>query len=466
MEAMERKLEDVWLGDVKLKVNRARLDQEEKDPIQSSTAPVVVMVAGGSKAQEKGGAKVQEGTSYRNAVSLVRQAMIRPENCMVVHPSAARLEELETCFVGALSFVRKANEVQHSLLIEGIYNFRVTSMGDDLVLLQAEVPGVIENAREDHKEWWKATFKDVQRWLPQRVAKGRRVWLRIAGIPLHVWDEPFFKLLASRFGVFLDFDEDTVVVRHLDLARILDRTQRMHVINEQVNISVMRTVFQLWVVEEGWPEERGRVEVERFSDGESSATSLCDAEVIGGVLGGGLVVESDASPNSIRSVGLEERPICPRVSLAKSNLMQIRQKERVRTSLQREKEGVTTLGVVVSNTPVGGGHVVLIGENRDVLIGELRKELSKPFLVVSNTEMQGAGGITLIKAEVAGESQLGSGAGQLGRAVIGLQTEPGQNVEVLNVSDGENSGTRPDQHFSAHLEGESLGRKEGKMIAN
>jgi hypothetical protein len=82
----------------------------------------------------------------------------------------------------------------------------------------------------------------------------------------------------------------------------------MDVINEQVNISVMGAVLHLWVVEEGWPEERGKVEVERFSEGESSAASMCDAEVIGGVLGGSLedslVWESDASPNSIRSVGL------------------------------------------------------------------------------------------------------------------------------------------------------------------
>jgi hypothetical protein len=57
----------------------------------------------------------------------------------------------------------------------------------------------------------------------QRVAMGRRMLLRIAGIPLHVWDEPFFKFLASRFGVFLDFDEDTAAMRRLDLQEFWSR---------------------------------------------------------------------------------------------------------------------------------------------------------------------------------------------------------------------------------------------------
>jgi hypothetical protein len=107
-----------------------------------------------------------------------------------------------------------------------------------------------------------------------------------------------------------------------------------------------------------------------------------------------------------------------------------------------------------------------IGEDRDVLIGEPGKGLSEPFLVVSNTEMQGTGGTTLIRADVAGESQLGSEARQLRRAVLGLDSNLGQNVDGLNVSDGENSGTRPDLRFSAHLEGESLSMKEGKLIVS
>lgn len=127
----------------------------------------------------------------------------------------------------------------------------MTSMGDNLVLLQSEIPGQIEKARKEHVDWWKVTFKEVRRWSPQRVAKRRRVWLKVFRIPLHVWDEPLFKLLGSKFGTFEDFDEDTVGAKRLDVGRILVATPRMGLIDEHISISVVGAVYTLWVVEEG-----------------------------------------------------------------------------------------------------------------------------------------------------------------------------------------------------------------------
>jgi hypothetical protein len=63
-------------------------------------------------------------------------------------------------------------------------------------------------------------FKKVVRWSPQLVADSRIVWVKVFGIPLHVWDEDLFKKLGSVFGVFVDFDEDTISRKRLDFARI------------------------------------------------------------------------------------------------------------------------------------------------------------------------------------------------------------------------------------------------------
>jgi len=71
------------------------------------------------------------------------------------------VEELESCIVGFLSFFREASLVKQSLMLEDLSKIRVTSMGDDMVLLQAEVPREIEKAQKEHQRWWKATFKKV-----------------------------------------------------------------------------------------------------------------------------------------------------------------------------------------------------------------------------------------------------------------------------------------------------------------
>jgi hypothetical protein len=53
------------------------------------------------------------------------------------------------------------------------------------------------------------------------------------------------------FGVFLDFDEDTIGRNRLDVAHIRVSTARKALIDEVVKIRVMGAEFLLWVVEEG-----------------------------------------------------------------------------------------------------------------------------------------------------------------------------------------------------------------------
>lgn len=74
--------------------------------------------------------------------------------------------------------------------------------------------------------------------------------MKIFGIPLHVWEEGFFKLLGDKFGMFLDFHELTVSRNRLDVAQILVSTARMGFIDEHLRISVMGEVYTLWVVED------------------------------------------------------------------------------------------------------------------------------------------------------------------------------------------------------------------------
>jgi hypothetical protein len=194
VEEMERRLEEVWVGDCRLKVNRARFDREEKqgaEPSKQMVRPETSLV--------------QEGRSFRNVLvvadcSLEGNPMVRP--ILVVESSVDRLEELQSCFVGELTFFREVAVVQHSLELEGFQKIKVASMGDKLVLLQSEVPSVIERARAEKDIWWKATFKEVKRRVPPLVAKSRRVWLRIFGIPLHIWDEPFLRCWALSMVFF------------------------------------------------------------------------------------------------------------------------------------------------------------------------------------------------------------------------------------------------------------------------
>jgi hypothetical protein len=71
----------------------------------------------------------------------------------------------------------------------------------------------------------------------------------VRGIPLHIWEENFFKKIGSFFGVFIDFDEDTVERKRFDVANLLISTRRMGRIDDWVTVEVMGATFHIWVME-------------------------------------------------------------------------------------------------------------------------------------------------------------------------------------------------------------------------
>jgi len=123
--------------------------------------------------------------------------------CLEVTPCEEMLEVLACCFVGELVHEVEVGAVQMSMVMEGITQVKVTTIGVSLVLLKLEDQGDIGRIKDSHLQWWNATFKGVKKWYPEWVVVKMIVWLNVFGIPLYVWDEPLFKLLGSKYGVFL-----------------------------------------------------------------------------------------------------------------------------------------------------------------------------------------------------------------------------------------------------------------------
>lgn len=58
------------------------------------------------------------------------------------------------------------------------------------------------------------------------MAQSRRTWIRLRGVPLHVWDESFFKRFGGLFGELIDFKEETVERKCIEVANMFISTKR------------------------------------------------------------------------------------------------------------------------------------------------------------------------------------------------------------------------------------------------
>jgi RNA recognition motif-containing protein len=220
VEELGRKLDDVWFGDIKIEVNRAKFskdDQKEGNkPAKGETtrkrAAINVKVIEGVsfkslllKNTEPSGAtpELKTGESKKNRLLSVKD--LAPLELRVCDST---LKSLERSMVGVLKNSVDFHSFHERLLLEGHHDVKATPMGGNLVLLQSPCEGELEEVLKCNKGWWDFCFSKMLPWKPNILSESREVWLQIYGLPLHAWDEGSFKMMAGRFGVFLDFDEE------------------------------------------------------------------------------------------------------------------------------------------------------------------------------------------------------------------------------------------------------------------
>ncbi|CAL0299917.1 unnamed protein product [Lupinus luteus] len=158
---------------------------------------------------------------------------------------------LRYSYFGILSDQVDCTILKEKLHLDGFYSIHVFSLGGRSVLLRAEEEGEIESLLRDEKEWFSTHFSSIHRWKPTDVAQDRFLWIRCYGIPLHAWEEDFFKKLGSLFGKFIGIDDRTRYKRSLEFCRLLISTNSRALVDKKLQIQInglrktMGTLFGL-----------------------------------------------------------------------------------------------------------------------------------------------------------------------------------------------------------------------------
>jgi len=74
--------------------------------------------------------------------------------------------------------------------------------------------------------------------------------VRAYGVPVHAWNDDFFKLCVMGAGRFIRSDECTVDKARLDFARILISTHLIEIVNSTADIVIDGCTYGIKLVEE------------------------------------------------------------------------------------------------------------------------------------------------------------------------------------------------------------------------
>ncbi|MCH84567.1 sulfate transporter, partial [Trifolium medium] len=140
--------------------------------------------------------------------------------------------------------------VQQRIEDAGFSDLCIVPLGADKVFIRClsaeDAMVVINGAKKNFNHF----FSLVSRWEKKIVPFQRGAWLRLYGIPLHAWNENFFRLCVMECGRFLRTDASTLDRERFDYARVLVATSSMTILNASEVLLVDGVKVEVKIIEE------------------------------------------------------------------------------------------------------------------------------------------------------------------------------------------------------------------------
>ncbi|KAK7268911.1 hypothetical protein RIF29_21620 [Crotalaria pallida] len=230
LRRLEEKLNNMWIGDQKVWVNRARFDRDRpKFPPWRDCKDEQRPITHSREALQG---------AWRKPLVIKDVRAELPEKEKEYGPSRSFFEfsvpkeemgRFRGCYVGKLLRPVDSASIQDIFFKEGFMSIKTTHLGGLFVLLQETDSEEIPELLFSEKKWFDDRFLDIRRWSPSFVVPERFTWVLCYGVPVHVWCEEFYRKLVSSVGSLALLDPPTAGKQRLDVGRILISTEQQNI---------------------------------------------------------------------------------------------------------------------------------------------------------------------------------------------------------------------------------------------
>ncbi|XP_020204877.1 uncharacterized protein LOC109790171 [Cajanus cajan] len=204
---LERSLNSIVIGARRLKVNLSRHSRRKTNRCHVDTRVQSTRQPG------PGGAKLIHGASYADKLKGTKRFDTRELKDNIDEPALGGkqwvrkkepwghlhfkvdgqvIEECQRSLVGRRHRHIQLNTIRQELLQEGLLDIKVTTMGDDMVLVESDADVNLQDTVSMYQKLWERWFYELVEWHPRMVCVRRETWVRCYGIPLHAWSNEFF----------------------------------------------------------------------------------------------------------------------------------------------------------------------------------------------------------------------------------------------------------------------------------
>ncbi|KAF7112719.1 hypothetical protein RHSIM_RhsimUnG0200600 [Rhododendron simsii] len=172
--------------------------------------------------------------------------------------------------VGRLRRLYSVEEMEEIFRKEKISNVQIKAMGGRFLILTFPSKEIRDEMIQ--QQWLLGWFDEVNPWNGEQAKRERFAWLACYGMPLNVWNVPSFRAIGSKWGHFIEVDDNTLREKSYEKGRLLIATDNFRKIEGTIQLTVERKVYEIIV------EEEESFRVVRSSKDFSSSGSEADGE--------------------------------------------------------------------------------------------------------------------------------------------------------------------------------------------
>jgi hypothetical protein len=286
---LEKDLDNVVFGGGKISVNVSRFQRTvEKDDAEGREGRSITIQSQKQRSRTKSISRPYHSRPRNNVPHSYAQAL-RSDVCPnyeEAHKKVVLSYEVEKivmddhskAFVGVAATPRMTYNIQDAFHTQGYFGVKVTPLGANLALLEGQEEGEVEALLADAKDWLDQWFKEIRPWNTKDIDSERIVWIRLFGVPVHAWNDDFFKQVTKPWGIFMKSDNVTSKKLTMDVARVLIRTSCQKPVDEFIDVKVNGEIFHLRVLEDSYGPMRLMISQSNGNDGRDLGSNCSEEE--------------------------------------------------------------------------------------------------------------------------------------------------------------------------------------------
>ncbi|KAF3616335.1 hypothetical protein FXO38_34604 [Capsicum annuum] len=178
--------------------------------------------------------------------------MLNEDIISIKDPPSDQSEVLKRSLVGEFNVVVPLSEVRKwsSSLWKQTHGVNIYDMGRSFFLFEFTSKQIAKQVMEGVWEWKKSPVK-LAWWNPLvGTVEGRNkpvsIWIKIVGLPLHLWSQKVFKAIGDCCGGWIETEEETTLRNHLRWARIRVRSDGSS-IPKEIKVERDGIIFELQI---------------------------------------------------------------------------------------------------------------------------------------------------------------------------------------------------------------------------